>query len=201
MHKNSELLFTKYALPFFTSGMKVLEIGPDQCPSWYQRRVAAALSVEWHTLDLYDSAQLTYANSAENSFAIPDGSYDLVLSGQVLEHVRKPWIWLPELARVTTTGGLVVTINPVSWVYHEAPIDCWRVYPEGMKALYEEAALTVLLSVWESLETPGFRRYLPGISWADQGWKRNLYYSIFGRLLGIPVERSYDTITIGRKDR
>ncbi len=81
MHENSELLFQEHALPLFQPGMRVLEIGPDAFPSGYQR-LTNSLSLEWDTLDMYDSAQLTYPNSSEYSFAIPDESYDVVLSGQ-----------------------------------------------------------------------------------------------------------------------
>lgn len=197
MHTNARLLFEKYALPLFKPGMKVLEIGPDSFPSTYQR-LTEDLSLEWHTLDMYDSPSLTYPKSSEYSFVIPDGTYDVVLSGQVIEHVKKPWRWMPELARITKEGGLVITINPVSWIYHEAPVDCWRIYPEGMKALYEDSSLTVLFSQWESLETPHFQSYLPGISWEQQSRKMQIYYEIVSRL-GFPVERSYDTITVGRK--
>ena len=69
-----------------------------------------------------------------------------------------------EVARVCKAGGIVITINPVSWPYHEAPIDCWRAYPEGMKALYEDSKLEVIFSGWESLEEPQFRNYMPGAS-------------------------------------
>ena len=33
MHRNSRLLFTKYAPPYFKDGMRVLEIAPDDFPS------------------------------------------------------------------------------------------------------------------------------------------------------------------------
>jgi SAM-dependent methyltransferase len=129
---------------------------------------------------------------------VPSESYDLVLAGQVVEHVRKPWAWLPELARVTRRGGLVAVINPVSWRYHEAPVDCWRIYPEGMRSLFEEANLEVLISVWESLETPQYRRFRPGVSLRNQSARRRLLTRALGRF-GFTVERAYDTITIGRK--
>lgn len=201
MHTNSRLLFEKYAVPLFEGGMKVLEIGPDSFPSTYQH-LTQAVPLEWHTLDIYDSPRLTYPNSSEYSFAIPDESYDIVLSGQVIEHVRKPWKWMPELARITRAGGFVITINPVSWVYHEAPVDCWRIYPDGMKGLYEDSSLTVIFSRWESLETPHFPTYRPGISREHQpfGRKRRIVYDILGKF-GFPVERAYDTITVGRKER
>jgi SAM-dependent methyltransferase len=191
------MLFEKYAKPFFKSGLRVLEIGPDGFPSTYQRLVNDA-SLVWDTLDLYESPQLTYSKSNEYCFEIPDASYDIVLSGQVIEHVRKPWIWIKELARVTKPEGLVITINPVSWDYHESPVDCWRIYPEGMKALYGEACLTVLVSTFESLETPQYRRFVPGRSMESQTPKRRIYYRILGKCR-LPVERSYDTITIGIK--
>jgi SAM-dependent methyltransferase len=197
VHTNSILLYKKYVLPLFQDGMKILEIGPDSFPSSYQE-LAKEFSVQWHTLDVHSGQHLTYPNSSEYSFPIADDSYDFVLSGQVIEHVKRPWKWIPELARVTRNGGWVVTINPVSWIYHEAPVDCWRIYPEGMKALYEDSALTVIFSHWESLETPNFRRYTPGISREAQSFRQRLILDILGRL-GFPVERSYDTITVGRK--
>jgi SAM-dependent methyltransferase len=134
----------------------------------------------------------------EYSFPVDDGAYDIVLSGQVLEHVRKPWVWIKEVARVCRAGGFVITINPVSWPRHDAPIDCWRAYPEGMKALYEDAGLEVVTSVVDALEVPAYRRYLPGRSPEWQGWKWRVTSRLLGRI-GFPVERAYDTITIGRK--
>jgi hypothetical protein len=68
-----------------------------------------------------------------------------------------------------------------------------------MKALYEDASLTVLLSRWETLETPQFRKHSPGISLEHQTLRRRLISRVLGRL-GFAVEAAYDTITIGRKD-
>jgi hypothetical protein len=197
MHTNSRLLFEKYAKSHIGRNRKVLEIGPDGVPSTYMR-LSEELSPVWHTLDITSNPHLTYPNSPEYSFAIPDEAYDVVISAQVIEHVRRPWTWLREVARVTRLGGLVITINPVSWTYHEAPIDCWRIYPDGMRALYEDAALTVLLSRWESLETPQFKRRSPGVSLEHQSPRKRAITRLLGRL-GYPVEAAYDTITIGRK--
>ena len=198
MHPNSRLLFEKYAKPAIGRGQRVLEIGPGAVPSALHQ-LSQDRSPVWHTLDIADNPSLTFPNSPEYCFPIPDGSYDVVLSVNVLEHVKKPWLWLPEVARVTRVGGLVITINPVSWAYHEDPVDCWRIFPEGMKALYEHASLTVLLSRWETLETPGFRKHSPGVSREYQSRKKRLAGSILGAL-GLPVEAAFDTVTIGRKD-
>lgn len=200
MHANSRLMFEKYALPHFRAGLRVLEIGPDGFPSAYRAAVERSFgpALAWDTLDLFDEPRLTFVARSEYSFPIENDTYDVVLSGQVIEHVRKPWVWIREVARVCKTGGAVITVNPVSWPYHEAPIDCWRAFPEGMRALYDEASLDVLACEWGSLELEGFGRYVPGASEENYGRRRRFVNRVLGRF-GVPVERAYDTVTIGRK--
>jgi SAM-dependent methyltransferase len=197
MHTNSKLLFKKYARQYFRPGMRVLEIGPNGFPAFYQRAVNDA-SITWDTLDVFPDKRLTHVAKSEYEFPIADNTYDIVLSGQVIEHVKKIWRWMKELSRVCKVGGTVITINPVSWPYHEAPVDCWRAFPEGMKALYDDSSLEVILSQWESLEEPGLWRRIPGRSkeWQPRGFR------LVNRALGwfgFPVECAFDTITIGRK--
>lgn len=190
-------MFRKYAKDYFLPHSRILEIGPDSFPSTYQSIIADS-SIVWDTLDLYKNTQLTYSIASEYTFPIADNTYDIILSGQVIEHVRKTWVWMQEVARVCKTGGIVITVNPVSWPYHEAPIDCWRIFPEGMRTLYEEAGLKVLLSTWESLETTRYQRSIPGRSAECQSKLLQIAYQILGRF-GFPVECAYDTITIGQK--
>lgn len=199
MHLNSELLFKKYALQYFRPSSRVLEIGPVGFPSEYQTMVGEP-SITWHTVDIQASVglPLTYTASSEYTFPIADGAYDLVLSGQVIEHVRKIWIWMKEVARVCKTGGTVITLNPVSWPYHESPVDCWRAYPEGMKALYDDSSLEVMLCEWGSLEATRYRNRIPGRSYTWQRRPQAIASRVLGPL-GFPVECAYDTITIGKK--
>ena len=198
MHDNSQRLFRHYALPLFGPGTRVLEVGPDGVPSSYRRLVEGALGQSlprWDTIDLAGRPGMTHAARDEYTFPIADSSYDLVLSGQVLEHVRKPWRWLPELARVCRPEGHVVTISPVSWPYHEAPVDCWRIYPEGLRALHDEAGLLVRECRWESLEPRGL---LPRCPRPISDHAPGLLYKL-ARLCGWPLARSYDAVTIATK--
>ena len=175
----------------------MLEIGPDGFPSTFQKMTSIE-EIRWETLDICDSPSLTFAGCQMYSFPIENDTYDIVLSGQVIEHVARIWQWMRELARVTKPNGLVITINPISWPYHEAPIDCWRIYPEGMKALCEDAGLSIEKTFWGSLEQPKFRRDMPGRSPEFQPKILRFFFSIAG-LFGFPVEKSFDTITIARK--
>jgi SAM-dependent methyltransferase len=52
---------------------------------------------------------------------IPDGSFDTVLSIQVLEHVFEPVRMIEELYRVTKPGGTLVVMAPQTANIHHAP--------------------------------------------------------------------------------
>ena len=197
MHANSKLLFEKYAKPHFQPHRKVLEIGPDVSPSNYQQIVANS-TMTWDTVDFPRDFPLTHTLDSEYNFPIPDNSYDIVLSGQVIEHVRKIWVWMREVARVCKPGGLVITINPVSWPYHEAPVDCWRIYPDGMRALSDDAGLEVITSVMESLESKRFHHGLPGRSPELQPAIIRRVFRLLDKF-HFPAECAYDTVTICRK--
>ncbi len=203
MHPNSRLLFEKYGRDAFRDGMRILEIGPDGDPSSY-RKLVNADNLTWETLELEPGPGITHVATGEYAFPLDDNTFDLVLSGQVIEHVRKIWLWMEELVRVTKPGGTVVTVNPVSWPYHEHPVDCWRIFPEGAKALYDHAGLDVTLCKSESLEPKRSRYRIPG---ASHGWQHKndgtlkaAARSAFQKLApGYPTTYAIDTITIGTK--
>jgi SAM-dependent methyltransferase len=197
MHRNSILLFQKYIAPRFTPGARVLEIGPDAFPSTF-RQLVPQKDITWDTMDIYESPKLTYSKSSPYNFPIPDNTYDFVFAAQVLEHVEKIWKWMPEVARVAKPGGIVCLINPVSWPYHEAPVDCWRIYPTGMKALCEDSGLDIELCRFESLEIPRYKNSIPGRSPGIQPRPLAVFFRVAG-LFGFPVEKAFDTVTLARK--
>jgi SAM-dependent methyltransferase len=142
MHGNSLALFKRFGLPYFRDGMDVLEIGPD--PQWLCKAVVDAKRVRYRHADAANGALSDpgcIRMPEEYRLDCPDETFDVVFSANVVEHVRKPWKWLAELSRVTKLGGHIVCVNPVSWPYHEAPRDCWRLLPEAYKALFEDVGL------------------------------------------------------------
>ena len=199
MHKNSELLFRKYGAPYIKDGAKVLEIGPDLLPISTYQACCNRSKNQWHSIDLYVSQHLTYTATTPYEFPIADNTYDVVISGQVIEHVPKIWVWMQEIVRITKPGGFVITIAPCSWPYHEAPHDCWRIYPDGMRALVEDAGLVIDQINWGSLETPEIQHSIPGRSFDHQP---QLYRELMVNLAALgdfPIEKSFDTICIARK--
>lgn len=68
---------------------------------------------------------------------ILDESYDVVLSSDVLEHVKEPWSTAEECVRIAKTGGLLIHISPFSWRYHPFPEDYYRFTHDGLAYLFE----------------------------------------------------------------
>ena len=179
--------------------MRILEIGPNSQPSAYAQTITSP-NICWETLDIRWGSDLTYPGADQYEYPVADATFDIVLAGQVLEHVPRIWVWVKTLARISKPGGFIITINPVSWPYHEAPVDCWRVYPAGMRALYEIADLEVLLSKCESVEAEGLpaQSVIPGrgLDWQSPA-ERHIRHQ--GLPQGVLVECAFDTLTIGRK--
>lgn len=199
MHSNSRMIFERYGKPYIKEGARVLEIGPDGDPSIYRSCTKVKVAC-WDTLDFPGKADVTHHLRDPYSFPIPDDSYDVVISGQVIEHVPKIWRWMPEVARVTRPGGTIITIAPITWPYHEDPFDCWRIYPAGLCALYEDSGLDVDVAKWEAIEMEPLLRRIP-----RPFRQRVIWQCLSGLILllhyGVrtPWNGAYDTLVAGRK--
>ncbi len=75
---------------------------------------------------------------------LKSNTYDLVISGQALEHIEYPWKTFENIERVLKPSALCCIIAPSSGPKHKHPVDCWRFYPDGMKALCKHANLETL---------------------------------------------------------
>lgn len=147
------------------------------------------------------STPTTYAMHSRYEVPVPSNSFDVVLAGQVIEHVEKVWQWTEELARAIRPGGRLILISPISWPFHEAPVDCWRIYPDGMRTLCSHAQLVVELCEQAALEPRRSRRSYFAESWETtrpRGWSyavRDLAKTV----LGWPMPTALDLVTIAVK--
>ncbi len=78
---------------------------------------------------------------------VEDGSFNLVLCTQVLEHVEHPGQAVRELARVTAPGGRVLASTHGVQVYHPSPNDYWRWTHAGLERMFERSADWASVSV------------------------------------------------------
>lgn len=75
---------------------------------------------------------------------IGDDTYDVVISGQALEHIEFFWITVSEMTRVLKKDGILCIIAPNGFPEHRFPVDCWRFFSDGMIALARYFNLEVL---------------------------------------------------------
>jgi SAM-dependent methyltransferase len=82
---------------------------------------------------LYNGDRLPFEN----------GSFDTVVSIQVLEHTARPRELVAEMARVLKKDGVLILAAPFSFRLHEEPHDYFRYSPHGLRELCREAGLVV----------------------------------------------------------
>ncbi len=114
------------------TGGRVLEIGGRGHP---RDHVFDAERFEYLNLDLAETGPGVILGDITHCPEIEDGSFDVVLSVDVFEHIDRPWLAGEEIVRILRPGGLVYTSTLFSWRYHPCPIDYWRYTPEALESL------------------------------------------------------------------
>ncbi len=87
-----------------------------------------------------------------------DKKFDVVVSGQCLEHVQDVKNWFQRIDDVLIEGGIVCIIAPWGGGEHRFPLDCWRVFPDGMRYMLKDVCK------FKVLETRICRRDCIGIA-------------------------------------
>lgn len=75
---------------------------------------------------------------------IKSKSFDCVVCGQMLEHDEFFWLTMLEIRRIMKPEGLCCIIAPSGGPEHRYPVDCYRYYPDGLRAVARYAGLETL---------------------------------------------------------
>jgi SAM-dependent methyltransferase len=89
-------------------------------------------------LDIISGPNVNVIADSPYLYPFEDDTFDLVISANTLEHVEDTHAFVKELARVSKDWIIIIVPNTRS--EHKYPIDCWRVFPDGMKFLLEKIA-------------------------------------------------------------
>lgn len=107
-----------------------------------------------------------------------DGSVDIVLSTQVLEHVDDVRFYLSESARILKKNGYLFLSTHGIWPYHPYPIDCHRWTKTGLEREIIRHGFTVIA------DTPILGPVAASVQWGLLYWVGQLLtMRIIGRLL------------------
>jgi SAM-dependent methyltransferase len=110
-------------------GGRVLDYGCADQP--YRRLFGPGVRYDGADLPGNDLAEIEI--QPDGSLPEPDGSFDALLSTQVLEHVVDPRVYLGECFRVLRPGGRMLLTTHGMMVYHPDPIDLWRWTGAGLQ--------------------------------------------------------------------
>lgn len=84
-----------------------------------------------------------------------DDIFDLVVSGQMLEHCENPFRSVAEMTRVLKPGGCIVLIAPSAGPRHDVK-DCWRFMDDAFDAIARECSLETI-DAWITRDAPDER--------------------------------------------
>jgi SAM-dependent methyltransferase len=115
------------------AGKRVLDVGCGVKPYYPFFELAS----EYIGVDVQENPHADL-NGAIEHLPVPDGSFDIVLCTQVLEHVEDPAAAVRELHRVTAPGGRVLASTHGVMLYHPNPQDYWRWTHTGLEKLFRD---------------------------------------------------------------
>lgn len=160
MHKSSyekmKMFVNNHLNQFEDRHIKILDIGSMDVNGSYKSLFQKS-KWEYTGCDLEQGKNVDVVLSQPYYWGdIESQSYDVVVSGQVFEHIEYFWITIMEICRVTKEEGYICIIAPSSGHEHRYPVDCWRFYRDGFSALAKYANLKLIDAYTD---------------WNDTGWK------------------------------
>ncbi len=137
MHVMEKILSTlDKSRPLRVLDVGSMQIAEDDC----YRDLLAGSRWDYVGMDLEPGKNVDCVAPEPYSWPFKEDSFDVVISGQCIEHTQNLHAWFRELARVLKPGGLTGIIVPWNFNIHRHPVDCWRILPDGMTYLLTEVA-------------------------------------------------------------
>ena len=115
--------------------LKILDIGSCDINGSY-RPLFDAPGWVYSGLDIAAGKNVDIVASELYHYPVENESFDVVVSGQTLEHVEDLLAVTLEMKRALKPGGSMCVIAPCNDVEHRYPIDCWRFFPDGFRWLF-----------------------------------------------------------------
>lgn len=144
MHESSYNTMNNFLSSFDKNKkIKILDVGSYSFEGLTYRSL---MSPKWEYigLDIAKGPNVDIVVDSNKPFEYPfeDETFDIIISGQCMEHVTEIWTWMKELNRILKKNGSVCIIAPSTGKEH-TEMDCWRIMPKGMKFIMEWAGFKV----------------------------------------------------------
>lgn len=152
---------------------RVLDVGCGSMPyrPYFEGRCGEYVGCDAFPLDE------TVVRCPADATTFADGTFDMVVAFQVLEHTDHPWRVVNECFRVTRPGGRCILTAPFLFPHHSSPHDYFRFSHEGLASLGRDAGFVVdeVVPQCGSLQT-----VVMLLAWYNMfpaGWARKLTHS------------------------
>jgi SAM-dependent methyltransferase len=139
-----EKFVVNYLSKFGNEILEIIDIGSQDVNGSY-KSLFGRNNWRYHGCDVVEGENVDIVLSSPYNWKnVSSDYYDVVISGQTFEHIEYFWITILEICRILKEGGICCIIAPSAGVEHGYPVDCWRFYPAGFKALTRYAGLDLL---------------------------------------------------------
>ena len=157
-----------------TGGLRIVDLGSRQVRKRARthRDLLDSYDCEYIGVDIVKGANVDVVMTKPYRLPVRSNSADAVLSGQAFEHIPFFWASMTEIARVLKPNGHAFITAPSRGHVHGGQ-DCWRFYPDGMRALAAWSGLELLEVFTDFPPKAGASRFLdysaiePATYWGD----------------------------------
>ena len=128
-----------------TGRLRIVDVGSRQVKNQARthRELFDSYDCEYIGVDIVKGPNVDVVMTKPYRLPLRSNSADVVLSGQAFEHIPFFWVSMTEIARVMKPNGHAFITAPSRGHVHGAQ-DCWRFYPDGMRALAAWSGLELL---------------------------------------------------------
>ncbi len=122
--------------------------------------------LDWHSCDIVAHPSVRHVKPDPFTLPFEDKYFDLVVSGQMLEHCQNPFRAVAEMKRVLKVGSCIVVIAPSTGRWHDQQ-DGWRF----MKDAFKFIALEVggFMTLYDHMDKSNDAESRAG-TWHDHVW-------------------------------
>lgn len=127
-------------------GNKILEIGSYDVNGSIRSIIESLNPLEYTGIDILEGPGVDLVCSAEKLLnCFPVESFDVVISTEMIEHVKDYKKAISNIKNICTKGGIILlTTRSYGFPYHPSPTDFWRFEIEDMENIFSDCEILVL---------------------------------------------------------
>ncbi len=143
---NCILFGARYLTKEEIEGKRVIEVGSYDVNGGLRSYVESLKPSEYIGVDIKEGPGVDVVCRAEDlTKRFGDESFDVVISTELLEHIKDWRKVISNLKNISKKGGIIlITTRSIGAPYHAYPYDFWRYEPEDMMKIFADCEIIAL---------------------------------------------------------